>query len=362
MAFIQPDLKRTTTDGGSSGPTCFLSGTRIATSEGAVCVEDLAVGSVVLTASGDVRPVRWLGHRGFDCSRYPDSSVVCPVRIQAGAFAPDTPARDLFVSPGHSIFTEGVLVQAFNLINGATITQVARDRVDYWHVELDSHDIVLAEGLPAESYLDTGNRTAFVGGGAFLEAYPDFKPKHWRETCQPLVVDGPVLHTIRAHLLARAQELGYALTEDSDVHILSQGKRIEPMPLAPNRFAFVMPDSASDIELRCRSFIPAAVEFGSDDGRVLGINVARLQIDGVDWDLTDETAFANGWHPLEQLPDGKLQRWSKERVTLPANTRLVVIEHGGDGQYWATSQHDPAIQNHVASSSELRRNSGAANS
>ncbi len=79
------------------------------------------------------------------------------------------------------------------LINGVSIVQIEQDVVEYWHVELDAHDILLAEGLPAESYLDCGARAAFVNGGAFIEAHPDFRPKHWAETCLPLVKQGPAV-------------------------------------------------------------------------------------------------------------------------------------------------------------------------
>jgi hypothetical protein len=353
MPHIQPDFIRGSSGGGGTGFFCFLSGTRIGTPDEKVCIEDLAVGSMVLTEAGEARPVRWVGHRNLDCSRYRDPARVWPIRIQADAFAPQQPVRDLFVSPGHSVCVAGVLVQACNLLNGATITQVPRDHVDYWHVELDSHDIVLAEGLPTESYLDTGSRTAFIGGGAFLEAYPDFKPKDWRETCRPLVMEGPVLQTIRKNLLARAEALGHVLTDDPDLHAFSQGQRIEPMRLAARRLAFVLPGSGP-VELRCRSFIPAAVEPGSNDTRALGINVERLQIDGLDWDLADQGAFADGWHELERRPDDRLHRWSKERVVLPENTRLVVIDLvDSAARYWVTPSPVPE---------DSRAISGAANS
>jgi hypothetical protein len=50
------------------------------------------------------------------------------------------------------------------LVNGATVAQQAVDHAEYFHIELVEHDILLAEGLPAESYLDTGNRDAFAAG------------------------------------------------------------------------------------------------------------------------------------------------------------------------------------------------------
>jgi hypothetical protein len=185
----------TSIDGGAGTeiqlePPCYLRGTQIRTPVADVPVEDLKVGDLVTTVSGESQPIRWLGHRSIDCMRHPNPAAVWPIRIQAGAFAHDLPARDLWVSPGHSLLVEGVLIQAHNLVNGATIVQVPRARVEYWHVELDRHDILLAEGLPAESYLDTGNRSAFLDGGAYLEAHPDFKPKHWADTCVPLVTEG----------------------------------------------------------------------------------------------------------------------------------------------------------------------------
>jgi hypothetical protein len=63
--------------------------------------------------------------------------------------------------------------------------------VEYWHVELDSHDILIAERIPAENYLDSGNRAGFFNNrGLYLEAHPDFKPKHWADTGAPLVIEG----------------------------------------------------------------------------------------------------------------------------------------------------------------------------
>jgi hypothetical protein len=319
-------------------PVCFLRGTRIRTVMGDKAVESLAVGERVLTADGQERPIRWIGTRGLDCTRHPTPSAVWPIRIQAGAFAQGLPARDLWVSPFHSILIEGVLVHAQKLVNGATIAQVPRERVEYWHVELESHDILLAEGLPAESYLDVGNRTGFVDGGDYLEAHPDFMPKSVAEFCVPLVTEGPVIERAKAALLERAQALGYALTEDAGVHIVADGTRIEPVRLGDKRLAFLLPASASDIELRCRSFIPAHINPENNDQRSLGFCVARLQLDDAEVALEDEAAFVHGWHPLERNAQGECWRWSQERMELAANTRLVVIDLCHHGRYWAEPQ------------------------
>ena len=238
------------------------------------------------------------------------------------------------MSPFHSLLLEGVLVQVEKLVNGATLVQVPRERVEYWHVELASHDILLAEGLPAESYLDVGNRTGFINGGVYLEAYPDFKPRHCSETCVPLVMEGPVVQRTKAALLARAGALGYGLTEDADLHIMADGQRLDPVPLSEKRVAFMLPAAHSTIELRCRRFTPAQINPASDDQRSLGVCVERLQFDGAEVALEDEAAFALGWHMLESNPNGKSWRWSKDRMPLPAGIRLVVIEMCHQGQYW----------------------------
>jgi hypothetical protein len=318
-----------------SNLTCYCRGTLIRTAAGDAPIEDLRIGDCVLTASGEVRPIRWLGSRGVDCTRHPNPALVWPIRIQAGAFGQDQPARDLWVSPFHSILVEGALIQAHTLVNNASVAQVPCAQTEYWHVELDSHDILLAEGLPGESYLDVGNRTAFINGGAFVEAYPDFRPKHWTETCVPVAKGGAAVQSAKAALLARAKLLGHVMTEDPDVHVLADGQRIEPIRLGEQRLTFILPATAATLELRCRSFIPTHFDPASDDQRSLGICVDRLQFDGAEVALDNDDAFAYGWHRLELNPEGRPWRWSCDRAPLPLGTRLVVIDIAGPGRYWA---------------------------
>jgi hypothetical protein len=202
--------------------------------------------------------------------------------------------------------------------------------------------VLLAEGLAAESYLDQGNRTAFVNGGAFVEAHPDFKPKHWAETCAPLVMEGAVVESVRASLLARAQQLGHQITADSEAHILADGQRIEPVFLREDRLAFMLPAQCSTVELRSRSFVPAHVQPANNDRRSLGLCVGRLQIDGNDLRLDDDAGFAEGWHPCETGAAGTRWRWSRERCALPSNSRLIVIDLHGRGHYWRTEARAPS--------------------
>jgi len=94
-----------------SYPACFVEGTRITTPEGYAAVETLQVGDLVLSARRQrAVPVQWVGSRHVICARGPDAGWTCPVRIGAGAFGPGQPARDLFLSPDHAVFAEGVLI------------------------------------------------------------------------------------------------------------------------------------------------------------------------------------------------------------------------------------------------------------
>jgi hypothetical protein len=170
-------LAVTTTNPGNGGLAvvdgaiaCFGAGTRILTAGGEIAVEALRMGDRVRLARGGSAPVRWLGHRRV---------VSQAVRVRAGAFGAGMPMRDLVLSPDHAVFFGGALVPVRHLLNGATVAREAVDAVTYWHVELSAHDVILAEGLAAESYLDTGNRTAFAGAD---EISPPVRPAASLET------------------------------------------------------------------------------------------------------------------------------------------------------------------------------------
>jgi phospholipase/lecithinase/hemolysin len=189
---------------------CYAAGTKIATERGDVAVEALQPGDRVVLAEGGWAPVVWLGHRRVFCRSHLRPSDVQPVRIAAHAFGLGRPARDLLLSPDHAVFVGGVLIPIRYLLNGATVRQEDVAAVTYWHVELTAHAALLAEGLPAESYLDTGNRAAFANGGVVAWAHPDFARATWEaRSFAPLVTAGPVRDTIYRQLLAQAFALGW---------------------------------------------------------------------------------------------------------------------------------------------------------
>ncbi|MEJ0019688.1 MAG: Hint domain-containing protein [Acetobacteraceae bacterium] len=178
---------------------CFMSGTRITTERGEVAVEDLRVGDRVRVVTHQAaQPVVWLGRRTVDCTRHPEPHKVWPVRVAAHAFGRNRPCRDLFLSPDHALYVGDVLIPVKYLTNGGSIAQVRQATVTYHHVELPRHGVLLAEGLPAESYLDTGDRSNFANNSGPVMMCPDFSSRKWEaEGCAPLVVSGSGLHAAR---------------------------------------------------------------------------------------------------------------------------------------------------------------------
>jgi Hint domain len=190
---------------GAAVVVCFRAGTRIATERGEVAVEALAIDDSVQLASGrGYAPARWIGRRRVDCSRHPEPRKVWPVRVSKDAFGEGRPQRDLWLSPDHAVFVDGVLIPVRYLINGRSIVQVPVDDVTYYHVELPCHDVLLAEGLPVESYLDAGNRQNFANGEGPIALHADFASEAWEAAgCAPLVVTGPILDGVRRRLERR---------------------------------------------------------------------------------------------------------------------------------------------------------------
>ncbi len=193
---------------------CLAAGTRVTTAHGDVCVEDLIVGDVLATVSGETLPIVWIGKRRVSCRQHPSPDSVSPVRVARDAFAPNRPNRTLMLSPDHAVFVDGVLIPVRYLINDLTITQAAVDEVTYYHVELSRHHVLLAEGLPVESYLDTGDRVDFGDAKGTVRLFPEFAMRLRNASLvwdghgfARLVVTGPELDAVRLQLERRARLL-----------------------------------------------------------------------------------------------------------------------------------------------------------
>uniref|UniRef100_B0T7Q3 Hedgehog/Intein (Hint) domain-containing protein n=1 Tax=Caulobacter sp. (strain K31) TaxID=366602 RepID=B0T7Q3_CAUSK len=307
---------------------CFAEGTRLTTARGAVAVEDLVEGDEVVTASGAARPVIWIGSRQVRCDRHPAPALVNPVRVRAGAFADGVPSRDLRLSPGHAVWLDGVLVPVGLLTNGATIVQEPVETVRYFHIELDAHDVVLAEGLACESYLDDGNRETFGNAPGHLDLYGRLDPQDWDQACAPVLRDGPALQALADGLRQRALAQGWTLSHEPLLTLEADGVALVPVFSAGPSLWFVAP-AARDLVLRSPSAVPALVTPGLDDHRPLGVALAGLRINGQAIDLASDQ-LSQGFHPPEArtADDGTARswRWTDGAGRLPSSPASTMIE------------------------------------
>ena len=297
----------TTSFTGSGGITaCFAAGTRIITPTGPVAVEGLQVGDLVITLDGSHAPIIWLGHRNLECGRHPRPHDVRPMRVQQGAFGA-APTGDLWLSPDHAIFVDDMLVPVRYLENGATIRQEEAADVTYWHIELVRHAVIRAEGLPCETYLDTGNRHAFVEGGPSVQLHPEFARAVWkREGCARLVTDSAGLSGVREMLAAQARDLGYSTTDEPDLHVAFAGIRLDGVRVGDAwHFNIPAPGAA---EIRSRHARPIDTDPTSADGRKLGVAIAAVWLNG----RAVEFGTGSGWLPREEG-----WCWTNGRAALP---------------------------------------------
>jgi microcystin-dependent protein len=296
-------------------PPCFCRGTLILTDRGEVPVEDLAIGDEVITVSGMKRPVKGIGRRAYDRRFVAGNRAVLPIRLEAGALADGVPARDLWLSPEHALYIDGVLVPAQRLGNGITIRQVESvDRIEYFHIELAMHDVILADGAPAETFVDCDNRGMFHNAGEFAARYPDDLPERW-EFCAPRAEpDSPELSAIRADLLSRAAALG-RITHDPDLHLVADGETVRAHSVAGRIWHFVLPAGACTLAVASRRAVPAEAEASSTDERALGVAVERIVLDGAGLRIEtghDCPTLCDGFHA-----DEGSHRWTDGRGSVP---------------------------------------------
>jgi hypothetical protein len=121
----------------------------------------------------------------------------------------------LLLSPDHAVYAEGVLIPIRHLTNDTTIVQEELDEVTYYHVELARHEVILAEGLPCESYLDVNDRRNFANGGLTVKAHPAFGTGAGTEAIweaqgyAPMRIEGAAVNRVAARLRRRAKILGF---------------------------------------------------------------------------------------------------------------------------------------------------------
>jgi hypothetical protein len=307
-------------------PICFGPGTLISTPSGEVEVERLGTGNMVLTQAGAARRVVWVGRGQVMVSRGRRSPAT-PVIVRKGALADNVPHQDLRVTKGHAFHIDGVLIPVEFLVNHRSIIwdDMAQE-VTIYHVELETHDVLLANGAPAESYRDDGNRWLFQNVNDSWDQ-PEKAP------FAPVLTGGPVVDQAWRRLLDRSgPRRGVPLTDDPDLHLVVDGKRIDAE--APDEMVrvFTLPAAFRWVRIVSRSAVPE--ELGvTRDPRALGVALRRLVVRQSTWfrriDIADP-ALSSGFHAYEA--EGRI-RWTDGGAELPVSLlagragRLELVLH-----------------------------------
>ena len=317
-----------------TGVTCFGGGTAILTEQGEVAVESVKPGDkVTVRRDGQdvLEPVIWAGYSTVDLRRHAHPELAAPIRIAAGALAEGVPVRDLVVSPEHCMIVDGHCVPAKLLVNGTTIArEYPQTPFMYYHLELERHGILIADGAEAESYLDTGNRASFDNAGEPRLLHPTFQVNadaaRWKtEACAPLATAPEDVAPIWSKLADRAIALGFELpkaeaVEDPDLHLVVDGRRIEAVSDREARFVFAVPAGAKSVVLASRASIPAdQMTPLVRDTRRIGVRIlsAVIEADGNQTILpADHPGFQQGWHDVDT--HGSVPwRWTNGAGTIP---------------------------------------------
>jgi hypothetical protein len=272
------------------------------------------------------------------------------------------PLRDLRLSPDHALSLEDdngrrVLIPVLYLANGATILrEPAHGEVTYVTVSLERHDILMADGMAAESGPGTadekvtGTVLPLRRRGAPVpapepEAPPEYMPQPRENLCAPLLL-GEAAAAVHARLLARAQELGYAQTDDPDLSVTAGETVLQPVSMAAGVYIYLLPPHTAELRLLSRSFVPVEANLAAGDDRRLGVAIARMRHYGAAIAL-DGPGFGAGFLPPE-LGGGAAWRWTSgdARLALPPHDRETAfelqIQHGW-AHYWVPPAEPPQV-------------------
>ena len=292
------------------GTLCFLVGTRIATLTCEARVEELAVGDMVRTIGGKVNRIAWIGV-GRTVAARGRRNAATPVIVRKGALADNVPHSDLRITKGHALYIDNVLIPVECLVNHRSIMwDDHAQEVELYHIELETHDVMLANGAPAESYRDDGNRWLFQNAHDGWDLSP-------KEPCAPVLTGGPIVDKVWRRLLERAgPRPGIPLTDDPDLHLLVDGRRIEADHRSELRHVFHLADRPSMVRVVSRASVPQELGLVRDP-RSLGVAVRRIVLTQGMRTLTvgaEDERLAEGFHRFEE---DNCIRWTNGDASVP---------------------------------------------
>jgi hypothetical protein len=319
--FINSSTNNVVTDNITVGPPCFLAGTRIATPRGEVPVERLVAGDTLLTNSGAAQSIVWIG-TGRVLATRGRRNAATPVIVRKGAIADNVPYRDLRMTKGHSLFIDGALIPVEYLINHRTILfDDHAQEVSIYHIELAAHDVLIADGAPAESYRDDGNRWLFQNGNLGWEQ--EAKPP-----CAPVLTGGSLVDAVWRRLLERAgPRKAVPLTDGPDLHLVVGGERVDAIERREDTYVFRLTTKPRSVRLISRAAAPQELGLARDP-RVLGVALRRLvlvQARRQQVIEADASTLADGFYPFE--PEDGI-RWTDGDATIPAELFSGMVGRG----------------------------------
>ena len=226
--------------------------------------------------------------------------------------------------------------------------------VEYFHIELEAHALLLAEGLAAESYLDTGNRGFFANAAEPLVLHPDLtdesdNPTREAASCFPFVWDEAHVLPVWQRLADRASALGQPAatldtTTDPELHLVVGRQRIRPIHAKSGLFIFPIPRGATAARLVSRAASPTDARPWLEDRRRLGVPVTRIVLrDATEAQVipVDHPGLRTGWWAVEQ-EGAALRRWTNGEANLPlpsrTGTALLEVHLGGTMTYVRQSE------------------------
>jgi hypothetical protein len=290
-----------------------------------------------------MQPITWIGVGKVLATRGRRNAAT-PVIVRKGALAGNVPNADLHVTKGHSFLVDGVLIPVEYLVNHRSILWDDRaQEVCIYHVELATHDVLIANGAPAESYRDDGNRWLFQNANSGCDQPP--KPP-----CAPVLTGGPVVDAVWRRLLDRAGgPTRLPLTQDAGLALVVDGARLAPTVLRDGMAVFILERRPGEVRLVSRSAVP--LELGvARDARELGVAIRRLVARKGSWSrviAAEDARLTDGFHAFEA--DQGI-RWTNGDAALPADLFLgfkgeieVAIHLGGSTSYLAEGDLKSAV-------------------
>ena len=318
---------------------CFLPGSMIRTSKGDVAVEDLRFGDEVVTYNWQhntemTQPVIWAGKAHATVRpELADDEAGYPVRIIKNAIADGVPYKDMLITAEHCLFFDGKFVPVRMLVNGTSIFyDKSITSYDYYHVETAQHSVITADGMLTESYLDTGNRSAFQQAGKVVRIGGSVKS--WAEDAgAPLCVDRAFVEPLFYHLAERSNTVAdahvpaepVATTSNPDLHLVTEtGATIRPIRHDGQQYSFMLPSGTKSVRIVSRASRPSDM-IGPfvDDRRYMGVAVADVLLHCArqSYNITThlQAEKPQGWHETDWTDCA----WTNGDAVLPLDGSLL---------------------------------------